>query len=95
VRRAAVRLAADSPPIATELERAAELFRGQVAATLGRELAGAGPGTLDAVDLVTSWEAWERLRTTQGLTVTGAGAVVRRTLTALLAAGGAATPAGR
>lgn len=87
VRRAAVRLAATSPPIATELGRAAELFRSQVAATLRRELDAAGPGVLDAVDLVTSWEAWERLRVGQGLSVAEASAVVRRTLTALLDAG--------
>ena len=83
VRRAAVRLAATSPNIATELGRAAELFRAQVAEALRREL-DRDPGTLDAVDLVTSWEAWERLRTVQGLTVRQAGAVVRLTLTALL-----------
>lgn len=83
VRRAAVRLAATSPTIATELGRAAELFRVQVAEALRREL-DRDPGALDAVDLVTSWEAWERLRTIQGLTVRQASEVVRRTLTALL-----------
>lgn len=83
VRRAAVRLAATSPTIATEVGRAAELFRVQVAEALRREL-DRDPGALDAVDLVTSWEAWERLRTIQGLTVRQASEVVRRTLTALL-----------
>lgn len=84
VRRAAVRLSATSPPIAAELARAAELFRGQAASTLRAELAGAGPEVLDAVDLATSWEAWERLRTVQGLSVAEATRVVTRSLTALL-----------
>jgi AcrR family transcriptional regulator len=84
VRRAAVRLSATSPPIAAELGRAAEAFRAQIAGTLRTELAGAGPEVLDAVDLATSWEAWDRMRTVQGLAPAEAAAVVRRTLTALL-----------
>jgi AcrR family transcriptional regulator len=87
VRRAAVRLAATSPTIASELGRAAALFRAQVADTLRPEIDGRDPAALDAIDVVTSWEAWERLRTTQGLSVTEAGAVVRHTLVALLADG--------
>ncbi len=85
VRRAAVRLSATSPPIANELARAAEGFRAQVASTLRRELADAGPAVLEAVDLVTSWEAWERLRTIQGLSVPEAVQVVTGSLFALLA----------
>jgi AcrR family transcriptional regulator len=87
VRRAAVRLAATSPNIAEGLAMAAVAFRRQVAATLRPELDGTGPAVLETVDLVTSWEAWERLRTTQGLTVDEAVQVVGGTLFALLAAG--------
>jgi AcrR family transcriptional regulator len=84
VRRAAVRLSATSPTIAAELGRAAEAFRAQTAGTLRAELAGAGPEVLEAVDLATSWESWDRLCTVQGLTPAEATTVVRRTLTALL-----------
>ena len=84
VRRVAVRAAATSPPIADELRRVAELFRGQVASTFRAEVAGSGPGVLDALDLVASWEAWERLRTVQGLDPGAAAGIVTVTLTALL-----------
>jgi TetR/AcrR family transcriptional regulator, regulator of autoinduction and epiphytic fitness len=87
VRRAAVRLSATSPEIARGLGQAAELFRAQVASTLGPELADRGPAVLEAVDLVTSWEAWERLRTTQGLAVPEAVQVVTGMLFALFAPG--------
>jgi len=84
VRRAAVRLAATSPHIAAELSRVAGMFRGQVASTFRAELAGAGPEVLDAVDLVASWEAWERLRVVQGLSVPAATATLAAALAALL-----------
>jgi AcrR family transcriptional regulator len=84
VRRAAVRLAPRAPEIAAELARVAGLLRAQAAGTFRAELAGAGPGVLDAVDLLTSWEAWERLRTTQGRTADQAAATLREALTALL-----------
>lgn len=84
VRRAAVRLAPTAPEIAAELTRVAGLLRGQAAGTFRAELAGAGPGVLDAVDLLTSWEAWERLRTTQGLAADEAAATLRRALAAVL-----------
>ncbi|HET6950457.1 MAG TPA: hypothetical protein VFI47_08780 [Acidimicrobiales bacterium] len=85
VRRAAVRLADTSPAIALELGWAHALFRRQVAGTFARELATAVPELLDALDLATSWEAWERLRTIQALDRDRAAAVVARALTALLA----------
>ena len=84
VRRVAVRAAATSPPIADELRRVAELFRGQVASTFRAELAGSGPEVLDALDLAASWEAWERLRTVQGLDPDAAAGIVTVTLIALL-----------
>jgi AcrR family transcriptional regulator len=86
VRRVAVQAAATSPPIADELARVAELFRGQVKSTFRAELAGTGPEVLDALDLAASWEAWERLRTVQGLDVDAAAAAVTCTLTALATA---------
>ena len=90
VRRLAVRLAPTSPPLAAELTRAAGAFRAQVADVFAAELApGGGTGLLDALDVATSWEAWERLRVTQGLAVDEARAVVARLVGALL---GAAPP---
>lgn len=91
VRRLAVRLAPTSPPLAAELTRAAGAFRAQVADVFAAELAapGGGTGLLDALDVATSWEAWERLRVRQGLAVDEARAVVARLVGALL---GAAPP---
>ena len=40
---------------------------------------------LDALDLATSWEAWEQLRTSEALTRDRARAVVHLTLRSLLA----------
>jgi AcrR family transcriptional regulator len=91
VRRLAVRLAPTSPPLAAELARAAGAFRAQVAEVFATEVAapGGGTGLLDALDVATSWEAWERLRVAQGLAVDEARAVVSRLVGALL---GAAPP---
>lgn len=85
VRRAGVRLADTSEPIARQLRRAAVLFRRQVARTFRNELADAGPEMLDALDLATSWEAWDRLRTIQRLDTAAAADVLTITVTALLA----------
>src|SRR5262249_5817646 len=84
VRRAANRLAITSPAIAAELTRVAGLLRAQAASTFRAELAGADPGVLDAVDLLTSWEAWERLRTAQGLPVEQTTTTIRHALAVLL-----------
>ena len=52
-------------------------FRAQLAELFADELRTAQDGTLDAIDALTSWEMWERLRTTQGLPVKRAEAMVR------------------
>jgi hypothetical protein len=39
---------------------------------------------LDALDLLTSWEAWDRLRSQQGLGVARAQRVLATTITTLL-----------
>ncbi len=88
VRRLAVRLAPDSPTIRAELARAGHLFRGQVADVFAPELAAADAGALlDALDVATCWESWERLRVGQGLDVRAAAAAVTLTVTALGTAG--------
>jgi AcrR family transcriptional regulator len=85
VRRLAVRLASGSAPVAGELVRSAAVFRDQVEGLFRTELAGADRTLLDALDLATSWESWERLRATQGLDVDEAAAVVTATVSSLLA----------
>jgi TetR/AcrR family transcriptional regulator, regulator of autoinduction and epiphytic fitness len=84
VRRAAMLSVHESPTIARRLARAARTLRTQLHALFAAELAGAPEGTLEAIDLCTSWDAWERLRTQQRLSVTAAKRVVASTLHALL-----------
>ncbi|MGI9576713.1 MAG: TetR/AcrR family transcriptional regulator, partial [Microthrixaceae bacterium] len=59
-------------------------FRDEVAAVFAAELELAPVGTLEAVDALSSWEIWERLRTFQGLSVPEAGAVIEGMLLATL-----------
>jgi len=65
VRRAALLSVHRSPTIARNLARLDRVLR--------RQLEGTFPGldadTLDALDMSTSWDAWNRLRTAQGCTV--------------------------
>lgn len=74
VRRAALLSVADSPTIATNLARLDRTLRRQ----LERGFPGLAPDQLDALDALTSWDAWNRLRTAQGCSVSRA----RRILTA-------------
>jgi len=80
VRRAALLSVADSPTIARRLARANRILRAQLV-----DLFPTARGeTLDAIDLCTSWDAWDRLRTQQRLTIVAARRVVTRSLCALL-----------
>jgi len=82
-----VRLAPGSPAISGELARAAAFFRDQLVAVFGPELGGRRSGpVVEALDLATSWEAWERLRSGQGLSPTAGRHAMARMATALLAA---------
>jgi AcrR family transcriptional regulator len=65
VRRAALLSVHDSPTIARNLARLDRVLRRQ----LERSLPGIDAATLDALELVTSWDAWNRLRTAQGCSV--------------------------
>jgi hypothetical protein len=65
VRRAALLSVHDSPTIARNLARLDRVLRKQ----LERSLPGLDAAALDAVELVTSWDAWNRLRTAQGCSV--------------------------
>lgn len=74
VRRFALRAAARSAPIRDGLATADLLLRQQVAEVFAREIAATSgdPDLLEALDAVTSWAAWDRLRTGQGLPTTQA-----------------------
>ena len=56
---------ANSPTIAVNLARLDRILRRQLAATFP----GLGRDALDALELVTSWDAWNRLRAGQGCSV--------------------------
>jgi AcrR family transcriptional regulator len=85
VRRLAVRLAPTSPVIAGELARASRFFRKQVATVFAPELGGKRSSErLEAIDAVTSWETWERLRRGQGRSTAQAKQIVRRLVSAVL-----------
>lgn len=90
VRRAALLIRHRSPTIDENLAFLAKLLRDQLATTFSVELTrrnedhGDGCALLDAIELVTSWEAWERLRTSQALTRERARAVLQVSLHGLL-----------
>jgi AcrR family transcriptional regulator len=65
VRRAALLSLHDSPTIARNLARLDRVLRRQ----LERSFPGIEATTLDALDLVASWDAWNRLRTAQGCSI--------------------------
>lgn len=90
VRRAALLIRHRSPTIDENLAFLSKLLRDELATTFAAELTardeahGDGCALLDALELVTSWEAWERLRTSQALTRDRARTVLQVTLTGLL-----------
>lgn len=71
VRRMSVRLAPTSRPIRADLDLANEFFHAQLVELFDAELDGVPPARrrdiTDALDAVTSWETWERLRNIQGV----------------------------
>jgi AcrR family transcriptional regulator len=90
VRRAAVLARHESPTIARNLARAERRLRGQLELVFAAEL-GEMPGdvrgeVLDALDVLTSWEAWERARTLQRLSPAAARRALAHAAGALLTA---------
>jgi AcrR family transcriptional regulator len=83
VRRYALRLAATSDVIATELARTQRFFRGQVRTLFAAEVKG-DDDLLEAVDAAASWDTWELLRRGHGLSRAASSRIVTRTLSALL-----------
>ncbi len=89
VRRALVCRAPTSPGVGQALAASDDLFLEDLKATFAPELTGL-PATsraeyLGAMDTGTSWEVWERLRTTSGVPVRGARRVMSLMLEALFA----------
>ena len=80
VRRAALLSVHDSPTIARNLTRLDRVLR--------RQLESMCPNTplevVDALELVTSWDAWHRLRTTQGYSAARARRLLEHTIRTLI-----------
>jgi AcrR family transcriptional regulator len=85
IRRFAVRLAHTSAPIRRDLDVANTFFRDQLIGVFEAEIALSNDprNAVELADAVTSWDAWERLRSTQGLSIRRAKAAVSMALLAL------------
>lgn len=79
VRRAALLSVHRSPTIARNLARLDRVLRRQLESLFP----DIDAGRLDALDLVTSWDAWNRLRAAQGCSVARAKRVVIETIATL------------
>ena len=85
IRRAALLRAPESEALQEQLERARNWLRSEVERVFAAEVVAVGnEHVIDALELALSFEAWDRLRTAQGLSVAGATAVVKATINALL-----------
>jgi len=85
VRRAALRNAPESPALQEMLARARGWVRAEVERVFAEELGSAGRDAVSAVELALSFEAWDQLRSAQGLSLTRTSATITRTLCSLLA----------
>ena len=83
VRRAALLQLPESPAIAARLEQADRALRNQIS----RAFPEISNDTLDAVDALTSWDTWNRLRAAQGLSVARAKRVLVRSIRMLIEQG--------
>ena len=87
VRRAVARRASTSAAVAAVVASGDTMLLENLKHVLGPELAqlpaGASDDHLEAMDIATSWEAWERMRRGSHLPVRSAKRVVARTLTVL------------
>jgi TetR/AcrR family transcriptional regulator of autoinduction and epiphytic fitness len=89
VRRAAVLMEPFRPALAKRLKHARDLTRAAAIAAFAPELskldANEKRATIAALDVATSWVAWEQIRRHQGLSETEARGVMATTVRALLA----------
>ena len=76
VRRAALLSVAESPTVAANLARLDRALRRQIE----RAFPGLAADDLDAVDALVSWDAWNRLRTAQGCSVSRARRILESTI---------------
>lgn len=89
IRRAVAVNAWDSQEVSNRLALGHAYLRLEIESAFARELLAAGSDRLEvlnALDTVLSWSTWEQLRTSVGLDVDGAAAVVDRLCRATLAA---------
>lgn len=89
VRRAARAAALWRPEIADGLRQSDDISRGWLETTFAPELAAAGRGRrelLAALDATASWESWDRMRQSAGLSAAAARRSMARALHGLLAA---------
>ena len=84
IRRAALRAAPESAALQEQLARARAWVRTEVERVFATELADAGRDVAAAVELALSFEAWDQLRSTQGLSAARSTATINRIITALL-----------
>jgi AcrR family transcriptional regulator len=89
MRYCAMRVAESSAPVAAQLARARVWMRGELAKVFAAEL-GAQPGpdardVLDALEVATSWEAWNVLRQHQGCSAARARRVTELAVARILA----------
>ena len=89
VRRSAVLMEPFRPSLARQLKHARDLTRAAAIAAFAPELsklaADQKRATIAALDVATSWVAWEQMRRHQGLSETEARSVMATTIRALLA----------
>jgi TetR/AcrR family transcriptional regulator, regulator of autoinduction and epiphytic fitness len=98
VRRALDCRAPSCPGVRQSVRSADSLLLEDLKATFAPELAELAGNTraeyLGALDTCTSWEAWERLRTTSGVQVRAARRIMSLMVVALFAPGATTTPSG-
>jgi AcrR family transcriptional regulator len=85
VRRAALRAAPESEAVQETLARARGWGRAEVERVFAEELDQAGRDVVAAVELALSFEAWDQLRSAQGLSSARTASSVTRLLRSLLA----------
>ena len=85
VRRAALRAAPESAAVQETLARARGWVRAEVERVFAEELDRAGRDAVAAVELALSFEAWDQLRSAQGLSSARTAATVTLLLRSLLA----------
>ncbi len=92
VRRAALRAAPESGPLRDQLQGVRRWLRAEIERVFAAELDADPSGDLaDAVEALLSFEAWDQMRSSQGLSAARAGQVLRQAVRALL--GSAPAPA--